>query len=71
MMYLPWQFDYYPEATVIVFDRFGKLITQLDKRNRNWDGTFNGNELPATDYWYVIKLNKTSPEIKGHVSLIR
>lgn len=64
-------FDYYPEATVIVFDRFGKLITQLDKRNRNWDGTFNGNELPATDYWYVIKLNKTSPEIKGHVSLIR
>lgn len=64
-------FNHYPEATVVIFDRFGKIITKLNRGNRYWDGTFNGYQLPATDYWYVIKLDKTSPEIKGHVSLIR
>ncbi|NDI99290.1 T9SS type B sorting domain-containing protein [Flavobacterium sp. LaA7.5] len=61
----------YPQATVTVFDRYGKIIIGLNRYNREWDGTYNGNKLPATDYWYIIKLNSTSPEIKGHVSLVR
>ncbi|MBW4359641.1 T9SS type B sorting domain-containing protein [Flavobacterium taihuense] len=61
----------YPLAEVTLFDRYGKLITQLNARNNNWDGTFNKNPLPATDYWYVLKLDKDSPEVKGHFSLKR
>ncbi|WP_181369524.1 T9SS type B sorting domain-containing protein [Flavobacterium album] len=61
----------FPEITVDIFDRYGKLITVLNRRNRGWDGTFNGHRLPATDYWYVIKLNDITPEIKGHFSLLR
>lgn len=61
----------YPEAIVTVFDRYGKIITRLNRGNRSWDGTFNGEHLPATDYWYVIQLDDSSPEIKGHVSLVR
>ena len=61
----------YPLAEVTLFDRYGKLITQLNSSNRNWDGTFNRNPLPATDYWYVLKLDKNSPEVKGHFSLKR
>lgn len=60
-----------PQATVTIFDRYGKLITKLNDRNRNWDGTFDGRPLPATDYWYVIKIDEASPEIKGHFSLMR
>ncbi|MEL1243620.1 T9SS type B sorting domain-containing protein [Flavobacterium sp. DGU11] len=61
----------FPELTVDIFDRYGKLITVLNRRNRGWDGTFNGYRLPATDYWYVIKLDNSIPEIKGHFSLLR
>jgi gliding motility-associated-like protein len=61
----------YPDATVTVFDRYGKIITRLNRSNREWDGTYNGNRLPATDYWYVIQLDRFSPEIRGHVSLVR
>ncbi len=61
----------YPQATVTVFDRYGKIITGLNRYNREWDGTYNGNKLPSTDYWYIIKLTNASPEIKGHVSLVR
>jgi gliding motility-associated-like protein len=61
----------FPNATVDIFDRYGKLITQLSSRNREWDGTHNGTPLPATDYWYIIKIDAATPEIRGHFSLIR
>jgi gliding motility-associated-like protein len=61
----------YPEATVTLFDRYGKLIAILDPSNPTWDGTFNGADLPASDYWYVLKLDSESPEIRGHFSLKR
>ncbi|MHA3788161.1 Ig-like domain-containing protein [Flavobacterium hauense] len=61
----------YPLATINIFDRYGKVVAALSSRNRSWDGTFQGNTLPATDYWYVIKLDNETPEIKGHFSLIR
>lgn len=62
---------FYPEAKVSVFDRYGKLITQLSHANPFWDGTLKGEALPATDYWYVLKINDTLPEVQGHFSLIR
>ncbi|MCW4469309.1 T9SS type B sorting domain-containing protein [Flavobacterium sp. MFBS3-15] len=61
----------FPNASVDIFDRYGKLITQLNRRNRSWDGTFNGAPMPATDYWYVVKIDDATPEIKGHFSLMR
>lgn len=62
---------FYPQAKVSVFDRYGKLITQLSRSNPIWNGTLNGKTLPATDYWYVLKINETLPEVKGHFSLVR
>ena len=39
-----------------VFDRYGKLIIQLNPQNNlGWDGTFNGKRLPAADYWFRIE----------------
>nr|WP_315195599.1 T9SS type B sorting domain-containing protein [uncultured Flavobacterium sp.] len=61
----------YPLGEVAVFDRYGKLITYLNRSNHSWDGTFNKNPLPASDYWYVLKLDPNSPELKGHFSLKR
>jgi len=61
----------YPLGEITIFDRYGKLITQLNHSNRTWDGTFNKTPLPATDYWYILKVDKESPEVKGHFSLKR
>ncbi|KGO79555.1 hypothetical protein Q763_13485 [Flavobacterium beibuense F44-8] len=61
----------YPYASITIFDRYGKTITRLNSRNRSWDGTYNGHNLPASDYWYVIQLSPSEPEIKGHFALIR
>ncbi|MDI1307043.1 MAG: T9SS type B sorting domain-containing protein [bacterium] len=61
----------YPEAEVTIFDRYGKLITQLNTSKLTWDGTLNKNPLPASDYWYVLKIDNTKPEMRGHFSLKR
>jgi len=43
-------------AKIYIFDRFGKLLKQLSPTASGWDGTYNGNPLPSSDYWYRIEL---------------
>jgi gliding motility-associated-like protein len=61
----------YPNATVAIFDRYGKLITILNRTNPFWDGTLNGQILPSDDYWYKAKISEELPEELGHFALIR
>ncbi|OYU84151.1 MAG: gliding motility protein [Flavobacterium sp. BFFFF2] len=58
------------KSMISVFDRFGKLITQFKASNDGWNGTYNGNMMPADDYWYVIEL-ADGREVKGHFALKR
>jgi gliding motility-associated-like protein len=57
-------------STIEIFDRYGKLIHQINTRNQVWDGTFNGINLPSSDYWFQMKL-ADGKIIKGHFSLKR
>jgi gliding motility-associated-like protein len=56
-----------------IFDRFGKLISQFFSPGPGWDGTLNGYEMPASDYWFIVtyKQNGTEMEYRGHFSLLR
>ncbi len=59
-----------PTAVIHIFDRYGKLLAQIDPMGQGWDGTFNGNPLPSSDYWFkVIRADGT--ERTGHFSLKR
>ncbi|MFK7834204.1 MAG: choice-of-anchor L domain-containing protein [Winogradskyella sp.] len=40
-------------ASIQIFNRYGKLITQQTATSGGWDGTLNGNPLPTDDYWFV------------------
>ena len=62
---------FYPKAKVTIFDRYGKLLIQLNQLNTSWDGTLEGQKLPASDYWFVLTVPEINQEIKGHFSLIR
>lgn len=62
---------YYPNAEVKIFDRYGKLITNLNSIKYSWDGTNNEKLLMSDDYWYSYKIDENSPEIKGHFSMKR
>ncbi|WP_324207569.1 T9SS type B sorting domain-containing protein [Flavobacterium sp.] len=38
-----------------------------------WDGTFNNQQLPSTDYWFTIDYteNGAAKQFKAHFSLKR
>lgn len=61
--------DYYPKATVAIFDRYGKLLKFLGNKTK-WDGIYLKKPLPSSDYWYRINLGN-GKEIKGHFTLKR
>ncbi|WP_299229192.1 T9SS type B sorting domain-containing protein [uncultured Psychroserpens sp.] len=62
-----------PGTIVYVYDRYGKLLKQLDSSSNGWDGTYNGQLMPATDYWFLAKVRKDNIafEVKGHFALRR
>lgn len=62
-----------PEASIFIFDRYGKLLKQISPAGEGWNGTMNGSPLPSTDYWFkVIYLeNDVAKEFKAHFSLKR
>lgn len=57
-------------SVITVFDRYGKLIKQVSGTSEGWNGTFNGEILPSTDYWFTIELTN-GKTIKGHFALKR
>ncbi len=61
----------YPDASAKIFDRYGKLIINLTPLKYSWDGKFNGQDLPADDYWYRLQLDNSKPEVTGHFTLKR
>lgn len=59
-----------PEIVVQIFDRYGKLIHSDNGSGPGWNGSFNGTNLPSTDYWFVVE-RKDGRKHKGHFSMLR
>ncbi|WP_081909404.1 T9SS type B sorting domain-containing protein [Flavobacterium sp. ASV13] len=62
-----------PDAVINIFDRYGKLLKQLRPAGPGWDGNYNGNPLPSSDYWFQVfyKEDQIDQVFKSHFSLKR
>lgn len=49
--------EFQSNSKIYIFDRYGKLITQIKASSRGWDGTLNGQPLPNSDYWFSVTLD--------------
>ncbi|NQY04644.1 MAG: T9SS type B sorting domain-containing protein [Flavobacteriaceae bacterium] len=60
-------------AKIFIFDRYGKLLKQLDPNGAGWDGTYNGSLLPASDYWFRVVYieDNIEKEFNKHFTLKR
>ncbi|MFD2824220.1 choice-of-anchor L domain-containing protein [Lacinutrix iliipiscaria] len=56
--------------TIQIFNRYGKLIKQVNPQGQGWNGTLNGKNLSADDYWYVVTFSN-GKTYRGHFSLVR
>ena len=63
--------SFYSKTKIYIFDRYGKLVKDLNAFEPNgWNGKLNNEILPADDYWYSIFL-EDGRSAKGHFSLKR
>ena len=61
-----------PLARIRIYDRYGKLLLDFRPSQNAWNGTFNGQRLPGTDYWFVanyLNSNGLEAQLKSHFSL--
>jgi gliding motility-associated-like protein len=62
--------DFQPNSQILIFDRYGKLLAEVDPLGPGWDGTFNGFNMPSSDYWFVVTL-EDGRTFRSHFSLKR
>ncbi len=63
--------EFFPNIEVKIYDRYGRVVAELDQLT-NWDGRYDGEELPSGDYWYVVNQNDDrNTRFVGHFTLYR
>lgn len=62
----------FPGAEVYIYNAWGNEVFYSKGYNEPWDGTYNGNDLQAATYYYIIKANRQNVlPVKGTVTIIR
>jgi gliding motility-associated-like protein len=65
------------DPNIFIFDRYGKLLKQIDETSPGWDGTFNGRALPSSDYWFKLEYDRDDQGVivasttRKHFTLLR
>lgn len=65
---------FYTVSKIQIFDRFGKLIHEIDANSQGWNGEYQGKKSASNSYWFRVLLtdiNGTVIEKLGNFSLIR
>ena len=63
--------DMYPNNTVKIFDRAGRLLFFKQNYQNEWDGTVDGKPLARDTYYYIIHFNNAVANIKGFITILR
>ncbi|MCX6263063.1 MAG: gliding motility-associated C-terminal domain-containing protein [Bacteroidetes bacterium] len=69
-----WQIKYlqdYPNSSLEIFNRTGRLVYSSNGNGRAWDGTWEGKPVPVATYYYLIQLHNGQPPLSGSVTVIR
>ncbi len=69
-----WKLDgieVYPDVTIEIFDRWGKRVFYSEGYDQEFDGTYDGRELPMESYHYVIDLHNGTERVVGNITIIR
>lgn len=63
-----------PTAKIVIYDRYGKMLSQIKPSNSGWDGTYNGKQMPSDDYWFSVSYvdeHQVAQEFRAHFAMKR
>ncbi|WP_185782857.1 T9SS type B sorting domain-containing protein [Croceivirga lutea] len=55
---------------ILIFNRYGKLLREISSTSKGWDGRFNGQPLPAGEFWFRA-IDEQNKVYQGHFTLKR
>jgi len=61
----------YPNNTVTIYDRAGRVVYTKHTYTNDWSGTFQGAPLAEGTYYYVIDLGTGDSPKKGFITILR
>ncbi|QJD94590.1 PKD domain-containing protein [Mucilaginibacter robiniae] len=69
-----WNIEYlstYTDCTVDIFNRYGNKVYSSIGYAVPWDGRYNGSDLPAGVYYYIINRKHNQKLLSGSITIIR
>ncbi len=63
--------DSYPTNVVGIYNQWGDEVFHAEPYENNWKGTFDGEDLPAGTYFYIVDLGNGEKPLSGYVILQR
>ncbi len=70
-----WIIDFieqFPNNVVEIYNRWGELLFHADGYQQDWDGTYNGKNLPIGTYYYIIDLHEEGMKpFTGPLTILR
>lgn len=61
----------YPDNEVFIYNIYGNLVYTKKGYTNDWQGTYNGSELPDGTYFYVLRFVDSGKINKGSVDILR
>ena len=61
----------YPDVTVDIFNRYGQKVYHSTGYGSPWDGLYNGQQLPAGVFYYIINTKYQDEIFSGYVTILR
>ncbi|MCR9226363.1 MAG: T9SS type B sorting domain-containing protein [Flavobacteriaceae bacterium] len=72
-IWIPDNIEGFPDVLIKIYDRYGRVVEEMTRNVKGWDGNYDGKPLPTGDYWYVVRLEgaQDNREFVGHFTLYR
>ncbi|WP_179352645.1 T9SS type B sorting domain-containing protein [Winogradskyella vidalii] len=62
--------EFQSNTSILIFNRYGKLLKELNPLSVGWDGTYKGKKMPTSDYWFEVRL-EDGRTFRSHFTLKR
>ena len=71
-----WNLDFssYNEVKLVIFNKWGSEVASFNELNISWDGIYEGSDLPAGTYYYIVQLTESTGNVidqSGPITIIR
>lgn len=63
--------ELYSNFKVMIFNNAGEMLFETENYQNDWDGSYDGEQLPQGTYFYIIKSPEGEFLYRGTISLVR